>query len=989
MRLHDFAMEMDDKPYEMDSDEWDTEDSLYELPSDCENDSDASDYGDTHEIYKEITALREALLDALMKPIEQKDSNEVKEEEHAFLHPPGYYEGLVLTEVPDIDALEPEVEFVETTEQKDIWRFLQRHTSSIKTHTNVGRNLKMLIFDKHTGKYIGILTLGSDIYAYDARDKAIGWTKDNLRRRLQYIANIWGCVGLQPISYNYNVGKLLTSLCFTKEVLDAYEHRYGIRLAAITTFGAYGKAVQYERLPYIKYVGQTKGMNACRIPDDLYERACQLYCKVYRIKAFGMNRGRLSVITQLFRWLNISQSLLKEEGIKRGVYLGYTTPTSKAFLNETIPLLEWPNNLPTVKSVSDWWKERWAKPRLQHLKDTNRFNIETTVQWTWKPLEDNYVVNPRNRSRITEVHQYNMTEEELKYHRSKTLSPGYIAGFMDGDGTISYYGSQHSVYISIFQCDPRPLIALQAMYGGRIRTTIPHSNHERRQYNYCLRKHTEPLLKLLANHCILKSKRAQYCYEQLYGKDALEKQERKELMELPEHEAVVKRIKELQMDFNPVNNDYTSRLTHAYCAGFFDAEGYIDASGTRKLYNNFMINITQKSNPTILKAISRRYGYGKCKGFRWVEYKQANIADFFQHTMKYLIVKKEQAEALERVYDLPNGLKSFEKEDIHLIRTLKHREYIIAPEKIKEWNAKGLIKFKTWKTPRCLKPRKDKIKQTRCTKGKPLAIQHAAAIAVQNTLKRRTIPDEQIDRVREMLKTMTQTKVAKELDLKRDDVYKIAHGTLLKTTELTVETKQEQILKKRERKATKTKEERVMEGNINRRKIPLETMIWILKKIQEPNQTPTSVFDALKAIGEANGNPVRYTLLPIQKIINGMTRPYDIEYPLLGTITKQEYEGWLAHIQTIDFNAARRVQMGKKVRSVQPETIMRIYLRWEQKPLYERNDLAREFQINTSTLRRFIQHPELYYPCDFPVEVNGRTYTYDDFLELAKEYQKN
>ena len=44
---------------------------------------------------------------------------------------------------------------------------------------NPGRNIKYIVKDINTGKYLGIITLGSDVSSITSRDEYIGWSNIN------------------------------------------------------------------------------------------------------------------------------------------------------------------------------------------------------------------------------------------------------------------------------------------------------------------------------------------------------------------------------------------------------------------------------------------------------------------------------------------------------------------------------------------------------------------------------------------------------------------------------------------------------------------------------------------------------------------------------------------------------------------------------------------------------------------------------------------
>jgi len=936
-----------------------------------------------------INLLREELIEAFSDSVTREEGrdktlNKPSKKHTTFMHPMEYYNERVLLSIPSLDAFQIELEFVETKEQLDIWKYFRYHTSSIKTHQNIGRNLKFMVRDKDTKKYIGIVTIGSDIYGCSDRDAAIGWTKEQHTKHLSLLVNIWGCVALQPIGFNYNIGKLLASLCFTREVLDKFKEKYGETPACITTFGAFGISAQYERLPYLKRVGKTKGYNCNGITEELYMKACRIYCDVFETTKICARGGRLDNLKTILRWLNIPTSLIKENGTKRSIYVGFTSPNAREFLRSGDGTYTLPNDttIPTVTSIVEWWKQRWAKQRYSHLLDTNRIQTTSRVKWTWEPNEKKqYTYKHKHLYNTLPIHEYKLSDSEVNFYHEMKLEPSYIAGLLDGDGTVSFMKHVYSSYINICQCDPRPLIALQGMFGGNIRIlTSERSQHERLQYCYCVHTYNEPLLKIMKDYSILKSKRSNYCYEHLFGNShELDIDLSKEA-----YDTIVGTIQQLQGDYTPCQETYyESRMTLGYIAGLFDAEGMIRTNHF-DTYISSDITITQKSNIKILEAIRNHLGYGKCKQYCFREYGGDNKISFIKAILPYLIVKKEQSECLLKTLETPICRIGECYKDVKDIKIYKYREFHISREQLSRINAIGKSKLLESKKPFRLKPFIEKIKQTRSTKGIPMVMNHRAAIALHTTLKRKKIEDSLIESVREQLKTKTQARVCRDMNLKRHIVYNIATGLTMKTDEITIDSKRKQVENKHFRKEHLTKEAIIEQTAIRKRKLSLNTMIQILQWIQEPNATPTSVYDRMLLDITSKNIKKNFSIDSIKAVINGKTQPYDSEYPLLGTITKETYKGWLDKISTLDFVAARKIQMGRKVRSVSPETIVKAFLLWIKEPTLTQAGLAEHFGIAPRTLGRFLQHPELYYQEDFPVTIDGVIYTYDDFVCLTK-----
>lgn len=314
---------------------------------------------------------------------------EVKMKKHKFLHPIEYYRDKVFFsyEKNVIDELDLDIEFCETTEQRDLWNYLKIVTTSAHTSDHTLKEFKMLLKDKKINKYLGLLNLSPDIYGYESRDKFIGWTHENkseriiisgdkTQPRISFIVNIQCCVGLQPISHNLNIGKLLVALVFSKEVIEKYKEKYGYYYAGVCTLSLYGKGIQYDRLKEIKYVGETKGFGASHIPFSIMNRIIQ-YVKDYEPEKYEYYSKKVLNKMRLLRYFVDKNDCLKEYVFhenKRGIYFGYTGTNNHLFFQgkqDTFQI----DKTKTISQIVSWWKDRWAKPRWEHLQKENRVKI--------------------------------------------------------------------------------------------------------------------------------------------------------------------------------------------------------------------------------------------------------------------------------------------------------------------------------------------------------------------------------------------------------------------------------------------------------------------------------------------------------------------------------------------------------------------------------------------------------------------------------------
>lgn len=291
-----------------------------------------------------------------------------------------YYTSIMFRgDYKDMMNIKIELEFVDTKTNPDkyaIWQFYRKYISSFKPkkhHNLFGKRIFILVKDKTTETYLGILSLSSDIKYIQARDNYIGWGKKQqfIENKLDYLVNISTCVSTQPFGFNFNGGKLLTSIAFSKEVLEYYYNKYNIRIQGITTMSLYGKSVQYDRLSCLKFLGYTKGNSLMDVPQDVIEYAKE-YLKEKNMFKHSIQKNNLWMLKTCLHDMNIPiEDVLKSN--KKGVYFGYTTPSSKDYLlSKTEDIPDSISYAKSVYEIGEWWKERWAKQRYQHLYKNNK-----------------------------------------------------------------------------------------------------------------------------------------------------------------------------------------------------------------------------------------------------------------------------------------------------------------------------------------------------------------------------------------------------------------------------------------------------------------------------------------------------------------------------------------------------------------------------------------------------------------------------------------
>ncbi len=574
-----------------------------------------------------------------------------------------------------IDNLDLEIIFCNNPKLVAQWNYYKLTTSSAITADSFGQ-FKYMIKDKNTNKYIGIVQLSNDIITKEDRDIFVGWKmyksekikefekkknkteeekielmkwketnrvldkikidkvknfkingynendiikEDTYSTRLNYIVNISCCVGLQPIAYNLNVGKLLVASVFSKEVMEEYFKRYNRYYAGVITESLYGKSIQYDRMNEIKYIGKTSGYGTCHLPNDLKDEIKE-FMKTFHNdeyeKSTKMTSSSMRLITNCCKILKINTNILNH-GLERGIYFGYTGNDSKDFLIGKKNTFTFNSKIREFNNIVEWWKDRWAIQRWNNLISNNKVKIKLELydftksekinqqarQIQFEKMKDNnWVSIKREKNRVYYYENKDKLLEQVKVEVEKDLiqevhiNSSYLAGFFDGDGSI--YITNGCLHITFSQCVLNILLQIQNKYGG---TIFKQKRKERvnNRIEFSLKICGEDCITILndlKDTSILKVDRINYGIQYL------------EYNNKPNCEEKEKIINSLKISNEKKNDNeiYMNRINWKYICGLFDAEGCICMD-----YNNVLkgksisprLSIAQKDVPVFMKSM--------------------------------------------------------------------------------------------------------------------------------------------------------------------------------------------------------------------------------------------------------------------------------------------------------------------------------------------------------------------------------------------------
>ena len=132
------------------------------------------------------------------------------------------------------------------------------------SHTNMasipGKELKLMVKEKTTGKVVGFIRFGSPVINSAPRNQVLGQVPD-LKQFNKTAIMGFTIVPTQPFGYNYLGGKLLAAICCSHYVKDILDKKYGMNLVMFETTSLYGSSKsssQYDGMkPYLRFKGVT------------------------------------------------------------------------------------------------------------------------------------------------------------------------------------------------------------------------------------------------------------------------------------------------------------------------------------------------------------------------------------------------------------------------------------------------------------------------------------------------------------------------------------------------------------------------------------------------------------------------------------------------------------------------------------------------------------------------------------------------------------
>ena len=321
--------------------------------------------------------------------------------------------------IKEIEALDPYVEIVEDPKEATKWSQIRRMIHTMDFTANPGRNVKINVRDRVSGKLLGQISLASDVTALGVRDNYIGWTKDDkfVKGKLNNTTIASTILCTQPLGYNFLGGKLIAMMTTVPEVREYWKKKYDNVLIAVGTTSLYGIHSQYNGIPLFKTLGESAGKISIK-PDDKYYDPWHQWLKENRAEWYkdnisderarnGANMGyeangpvsgiKQKILGQIFKECGIKATEY-HHGFKRGVYMAMMYENGTDFLCDKITeeqLILKDKFKQGTEYINKWWKKhaisRYTKLHEEgRLKPEHLFYIDA-IGISWEEMKEKYL----------------------------------------------------------------------------------------------------------------------------------------------------------------------------------------------------------------------------------------------------------------------------------------------------------------------------------------------------------------------------------------------------------------------------------------------------------------------------------------------------------------------------------------------------------------------------------------------------------------------
>jgi hypothetical protein len=287
----------------------------------------------------------------------------------------------------------------------ETWETLLSITSSHINIAPVGRNIRLGVKERNTGKFLGFIRIASPVINCKPRNDMLGQVftqKPEWSKRFNHSAMMgFVIVPAQPFGYNYLGGKLLAAICTSHSVREIVNKKYNMNLCLFETTSLYGStksSSQYDGMkPLIRHKGETEsdflplmhGKPYTDLRDFVESKVGKLVennasSKKLKIsmKIISLTKASLKGTSEELQFQKTIENAKKLTEQKRYYISDYGFKNMIDFVNCKTDILIPGENYEKheLENVIEWWRNK-AINRYETLKSEGRLRTELEV-WT-------------------------------------------------------------------------------------------------------------------------------------------------------------------------------------------------------------------------------------------------------------------------------------------------------------------------------------------------------------------------------------------------------------------------------------------------------------------------------------------------------------------------------------------------------------------------------------------------------------------------------
>jgi len=429
--------------------------------------------------------------------------------------------------------------------------------------------------------------------------------------------------------------------------------------------------------------------------------------------------------------------------------------------------------------------------------------------------------------------------QKLNEYKNEPPNPSYIAGLIDGDGTIFIRKIEDGYQsgISLSQCRTNIMQILRYHYGGTIVNPSDKDLYILDLFNE--NGYYDKLNKRNAYALIIRSNEYKYILQDIYNHIILKRnqidalQDFQQFVNKPNKMEDKQKLHEKCSHYNKIKvhekYDY-SKLNIEYIQGLFDAEGCMFVSYKHdekneidgiKFTKGIYMKITQKSHPEIISEICKFLGFGKTSEYNYYVENFKDCLRLIKLLKPNLIIKYNQICAFEEY--IHSRLEKSEKYDeiIHLkrenlykiINMEKHQIEVFEDNNMTNTNTKDgynkkvhedndkIILEKEEHNKEFYEKKSESMKgENHMYYGKHLTHSHALNISLATTTAKRAknenLTNDKIREIYELKDKELQKDVAEKYGMNREMIRRIWNRILLPTDDAEFLSKKEVLVSK-------------------------------------------------------------------------------------------------------------------------------------------------------------------------------------------------